>query len=110
MPARTTIRGLQEHQDWFVKRADGTPYDTAWGGTCLDMTHPGAQEYLRGIVRRLTQEWGYRYLKMDGLCTGAGVQQIYVNDAYKEDGIGDAVFQTRTRRTSRPTATVCAGP
>ena len=81
-----------QHQDWFVKRADGTPYDTAWGGTSLDMTHPGVQEYLRGIVRRLTHEWGYRYLKMDGLYTGAGVPQIYVNDAYKEDGIGDAVF------------------
>ncbi len=83
---------FEPHQDWFVKRADGTPYDTAWGGTSLDMTHPGVQEYLRGIVRRLTAEWGYRYLKMDGLYTGAGVPQIYVNDAYKEDGIGDAVF------------------
>ena len=83
---------FETHQDWFVKRADGTPYDTAWGGTCLDMTHPAVQEYLRGIVRRLTAEWGYRYLKMDGLYTGAGVPQIYVNDAYKEDGIGDAVF------------------
>ena len=83
---------FESHPDWFVKRADGTPYDTAWGGTCLDMTHPGMQEYLRGIVQRLTHEWGYRYLKMDGLYTGAGVPQIYVNDAYKEDGIGDAVF------------------
>ena len=81
-----------EHQDWFVKRADGTPYDTAWGGTCLDMTQPGVQEYLRGIVQRLTREWGYRYLKMDGLYTGAGAPQIYVNDAYRDDSIGDAVF------------------
>lgn len=81
-----------QRQDWFVKRADGTPYDTPWGGTCLDLTHPEVQEYLRGIVRRLTREWGYRYLKMDGLYTGAGVPQIYVNDAYRDDGIGDASF------------------
>ena len=50
------------------------------------------QEYLRVTVQRLVQEWGYRYLKMDGLYTGAGVPQIYVNDAYKPDGMGDAVF------------------
>jgi len=83
---------FEKHQDWFVKRADGTPYDTAWGGTSLDMTQPAVQEYLRGIVQRLVHEWGYRYLKMDGLYTGAGVPQIYVNDAYRDDGLGDAVF------------------
>lgn len=83
---------FEKHQDWFVKRADGTPYDTAWGGTCLDMTQPDVQKYLQGIVQRLVHEWGYRYLKMDGLYTGAGVPQIYVNDAYRDDGIGDAVF------------------
>ncbi len=83
---------FEPHPDWFVKRAEGTPYDTPWGGTCLDMTHPAVQDYLRGIVQRLVHEWGYRYLKMDGLYTGAGVPQIYVNDAYRDDGIGDAVF------------------
>ena len=30
---------------------DGKPFETDWGGTCLDMTHPGAREYLQGIVR-----------------------------------------------------------
>jgi len=83
---------FEQHRDWFVRRADGTSYDTPWGGTCLDMTQPAVQEYLRDIVQRLVHEWGYRYLKMDGLYTGAGVPQIYVNDAYRDDGIGDAVF------------------
>ena len=82
---------FKDQQDWFVKRADGTPYDTEWGGTCLDMTHPGAREYLREIVARI-RDWGYRYFKMDGLWTGTATKQIYVNDAYKDDGIGDAVF------------------
>lgn len=81
-----------EHQDWFVQDEQGKPYDTAWGGTCLDMTDPGAREYLRSVVHRITHEWGYRYLKMDGMWTGTATRQIYVNDAYKEDGIGDAVF------------------
>lgn len=80
------------HQNWFVKREDGSPYDTDWGGTSLDMSHPEAQEYVRTIVARLSQEWGYRYFKMDGLYTGLAVQQVYVNSGYKEDGLGDAYF------------------
>ena len=31
------------HEDWFVKRSDGKPYDVVWTGTCFDMTDPGAQ-------------------------------------------------------------------
>jgi hypothetical protein len=83
---------FKDHQDWFVKHADGTPYDTVWGGTCIDMTHPGARQYLSNYVQRITRDWGYDYIKIDGLYTGTGNQQVYVNDAYREDGMGDAVF------------------
>ncbi|HEY3319647.1 MAG TPA: NPCBM/NEW2 domain-containing protein [Planctomycetota bacterium] len=83
---------FKEHQDWFVKREDGKPYDTAWGGTCLDLTHAGAREYLRSVVQRIAKEWGYIYFKMDGMWTGSATKQIYVNSGYKDEGIGDAVF------------------
>lgn len=79
--------------EWFVKRAtNGAPYDTAWGGTCLDMTHPGAREHLKEVVTKAAKEWGYTFFKMDGLWTGTGTKQIYVNSGYKEDGMGDAIF------------------
>jgi hypothetical protein len=81
-----------DHQDWFIKRETGEPYETDWGGTCLDMTHPGAREHLRSTVQRIAHEWGYTFFKMDGLWTGTATKQIYVNNGYKEDGIGDAVF------------------
>jgi hypothetical protein len=83
---------FRDHSEWFVKHADGTPYETSWGGTCLDMTHPGAREHLRGEVQRIARDWGYRYFKMDGLWTGTGTRQMYVNSGYKDDRIGDAVF------------------
>ena len=83
---------FKDHQDWFVKRADGSPYDTAWGGTCMDMTNPDARKYLHDYVHQITHDWGYRYLKMDGLSTGAAVTPQYVNLAYKDDHMGDAVF------------------
>lgn len=80
------------HEDWFVKRTNGAPFETAWGGTCLDMTNPGAREHLRRTVSRIAHEWGFDYFKMDGLWTGTGTRQQYINTGYKDDGIGDAIF------------------
>jgi len=82
---------FEKRQDWFVKTADGKPYDTSWGGTCLDMTHPAVQEYLRDEIKRIGGEWGYRYFKMDGMWTGTATPQQYVNEGYKDDHMGDAV-------------------
>jgi hypothetical protein len=79
------------HPEWFVKKANGEPYETSWGGTSLDMTEPGAREHLRSVVKNI-RDWGYRYFKMDGLWTGSATAQVYVNDGYREDNIGDAVF------------------
>lgn len=85
------------HQDWFVKRADGTPFDNRWGGTCLDMSHPAAREFVQGELRQARQDWGYRYFKLDGLYGGAGVQPQYINSGWREDNLGDAVFHDQTK-------------
>lgn len=84
---------FKDKQDWFAKTPDGKPYDTAWGGTCLDMTNPAVQEYVRSIVHRISHDWGYRVFKMDGFWTGSATKQVYVNNGYVEDGMGDATFQ-----------------
>ena len=87
-----------EHQDWFAKRKDdGKPYDTPWGGTALDMTHPGARAFVAGEIRQAVHDWGYHYLKLDGLSTGLAVKPMYVEDSWKEDGFGDAVFHDPTK-------------
>lgn len=85
------------HEDWFVKHENGRPYTVKWGGTCLDMTYGPAREHLRDVVHRITHEWGYQYVKIDGLWTGTGTHIEYVNSGYKEDGIGDAVFHDPTK-------------
>ena len=79
------------HPEWFVKKADGAPYETSWGGTSLDMTEPGARDHLRAVVKSI-RDWGYSYFKMDGLWTGSAAAQVYVNDGYRDDNLGDAVF------------------
>jgi Melibiase/Alpha galactosidase C-terminal beta sandwich domain len=83
---------FEKHPDWFVKTAEGKPFDTAWGGTALDMTNPGAIEFVSGEISQAVHDWGYHYLKLDGLSTGVGVHPQYVNDAYKEDNLGDGYF------------------
>jgi len=80
------------HEDWFVKHEDGTPYTVKWGGTCLDMTYAPAREHLRDVVDRITHQWGFQYIKIDGLWTGLAAPIEYVNTSYKDDNLGDAVF------------------
>lgn len=83
---------FKDHQDWFAKTVDGQPFETTWGGTCLDMTHPGAREHLRNLVQRIAHQWGYKLFKMDGLWTGTATRLMYVNDGYKDDHIGEALL------------------
>ncbi len=81
-----------DKQDWFAKNKEGKPFETNWGGTPLDMTHPAAQSFVRENVRRMTRDWGYKYLKMDGLFMGSATEITYVNDAYRDDHIGDTTL------------------
>jgi hypothetical protein len=79
------------HLDWFIKRKrDGKPFDAYWGGTCLDMTHDGARDYLRRIVKTLRHDWGYTLFKMDGLFTGLGVDHVEGRPHF--DDLGDAIL------------------
>lgn len=81
-----------DKQDWFAKTSDGKPFDTRWGGTCYDLTHPGAKAHLVETIDLLVHKWGYKYLKMDGLYTGAAIDLNYICDTFREDKAGDAVL------------------
>lgn len=99
MPFAGTVQDpfFQKHLDWFVRTPSGELYDTPWGGTSLDMTHPGARAHLREVAGRIGREWGFGYIKIDGLWTGTATKQLYVNSGFKEDDIGDAVFYDVTK-------------
>lgn len=79
---------FKDRQDWFVKRKDGTPFETDWGNTSLDLTQPAVRSYLSDMVKTI-HSWGINYFKMDGLWTGTATRQIYVNDGYHEDHMGE---------------------
>lgn len=80
------------HPEWFVKTPSGDPYYVFWAGWCLDMTHPGARDYVSQIVRRVTGDWGYKYIKIDGLWSGMATTILYPEPTYREDDLGGAVF------------------
>ena len=78
---------FKDRQHWFVKRLDGKPFETPWGNTSLDLTHPEVRDYLSDLVKTI-HSWGVNYFKMDGLWTGTATEQIYVNDGYRDDQMG----------------------
>ena len=75
-------------QHWFAYRTNGLPFETAWGGTSLDLTHPEVLEHI-GFLSKRMHSWGFDYFKMDGLWTGSVTEQVYINDGYKNDSIGN---------------------
>jgi hypothetical protein len=79
---------FKDRQQWFVRRLEGQPYETPWGNTSLDLTRPDVLAFLADMVRTM-HGWGYNYFKMDGLWTGSATEQIYVNDGYRDDHIGN---------------------
>jgi hypothetical protein len=83
---------FKNHQDWFVHKKDGAIYTVHWAGSCLDMTHPGARKFLYEVISRITRQWGYKYIKIDGLWTGMAVKILYPKPDYRDDNLGNAVF------------------
>lgn len=86
-----------DKQNLFVKKNDGTPYAAAWGGTCFDFTNPDACRYVYNQVHRISNDWGYKFFKFDGLWTAIPCKQCYPQDAYKPDDLGNVVYQDPTQ-------------
>ena len=62
------------HSDWLVRSPeDDAPAVLAtredWGGRlyALDGAHPAARQWLFDLARRVVQEWGYDYVRLDCL-------------------------------------------
>ncbi len=87
---------LAQQAKLVAHRADGSPYETNWSGTALDLTLPAARDYVRGFIAQAVKDWGYTYLKLDGLHIALASPQTYPNRSYVEDKYGDAVLADKT--------------
>jgi hypothetical protein len=94
MPFAGTSKDLAfaDKQDLFATK-DGKPFEVHWGGTCFDVTNPSTQEYVQSTAGRIARDWGYRYLKLDGLWTGMAVDILYVNTGFKDDRLGETTLR-----------------
>lgn len=84
--------GQKNTRRYSINQRRGAAYETFWGGTALDMTHPEVQEYLTKEVDRIANWWGYKYFKTDGMWVGMACEQLYVNDGYAPDDLGKQIF------------------
>lgn len=75
-----------------INQKKGAPYETFWGGTCLDMSNPKTRDYVKSVVTRITQEWNCKYIKIDGMWCASALEQIYVNDEYYQEDMGEQLF------------------
>jgi hypothetical protein len=61
----------EHHPDWLIHNAKGEPIPAGDVGDhkdqlyMLDVTNPGAAEYLRQTYTKLVHEWGIHYIKLD---------------------------------------------
>ena len=67
-------RLVREHPEYLLRSEYGKAipagYNLNWPGKvyyALDITNPRVEEYVRRVVRTLTREWGFGYLKLDFL-------------------------------------------
>ena len=72
--ADRSSRLVREHPGYLLRTEHGKAvpagYNLRWPGRifyALDVTNPRVEEYLRRVVRTVTEEWGFRYLKLDFL-------------------------------------------
>ena len=75
-----------------INQKKDAPYETFWGGTALDTSNPKTIEYIESVVSRIVNDWGYKFLKIDGLWVGGAIEQLYVNDEYVPDDMGKQIF------------------
>ena len=92
MPFAGNFRNPYFDPEVFAKNPDGTPFhDSRWSGTCIDLTNPKAERFVRDRVRRI-YDWGYRYFKIDGMHTGAITYNTYVNTFYGNKDFGKGIL------------------
>ena len=81
--------------DWQCAVMDnevGRPYECIWGGTVLDYTNPKTHDYLRELVTRFRDAWGFGYFKCDALWGAVATQHMYPSDKYRPDDLGEQLF------------------
>jgi len=69
-------RAASEHADWLLRDKSGRPVVAGWNDNwsgdfnAWDLSNPEVGSWLDATFRRVVDEWGFRYLKLDFLYAG----------------------------------------
>lgn len=86
------LPGEKNVRRYAIDQKKGSPYETFWGGTCFDLSNPKTRDYVKRVAERITQDWNFKYVKLDGIWCGGAMEQLYVNDEYIPDDLGEQIF------------------
>jgi len=78
----------KDKQYLFAEGKNGKPYNVKWGGDAFDLSNTLTLDYVKNLARKICGEWGYKYIKVDGLWSGTATEQKYINRGYSNDHIG----------------------
>ncbi|WP_136060165.1 alpha-galactosidase [Pontiella sulfatireligans] len=79
-----------------IDKATGGPFeDNRWSGTTIDASSPLGEAFLRKRFKRI-YDWGYRYIKVDGLHIGSPSHNLYVNRSYDGKVFGNAEIHDKS--------------
>ena len=87
---------LKGNLPFLVKMPDGKFFTTGWSGTAVDSSHPDGAAYVRDMMHRAVKDWGYPYLKLDGIHMAMATKQTYTARDFVQDNFGNAVFHDKT--------------
>jgi len=102
---------FSEHPEWLLcETHEGKPivagFNPLWDKRyyCLDISRNDVQAYLRSLIDRAIDEWGFRYLKLDFLYTG-----LFAG-AFAEQGAPHEHYQKMCTLLTERTATAANLP
>jgi alpha-galactosidase len=73
MRAVSTSNVYKNHPDWFLKDQDGKTIFAPLreqSRVFFDYSNPEACNYIKNVLKTMTTDWGYKYIKVDFLCFG----------------------------------------
>ncbi len=66
---------IRDHPDYLLRGLNGQPVNAGYGwngmAKALDMTHPGAFDYVMTVIDTAVRDWKFPYLKLDFLYAAA---------------------------------------
>ena len=99
-PHGTDNQEMVKKWQCFLFNTDGKSTCSTMGGPFTwDPTHPNARGYMQDLIRMLVDDWGYRYLKLDGIHSitlgygASAAYKAYQSRFYDPSMSGESAFR-----------------